>query len=138
MLGFWEQLKVGRHQFSRPAIQSYYLWVEILFLLMVGFEAVFLTAFFRLRLDGQMILIMSLPVVMLTVLWFGILRVHQAVHEAYGGKLDFRKHESEDDPQVDMLLDKIAYLSYAGFNYAVTAMVFGYGALVPSVAFLRR
>jgi hypothetical protein len=137
MLGFWQQFKVGRHQFSRPAIRSYYLWVEMLFLLMVGSEAMFLTAFFGLHPSGQTILIMSLPLVMLTVLWFGILRVHQAVHEAYRGKLD-KEEESENDPQVGMLLDKLAFLSYAGFNYAVTAVVFGYGALVPVIAIARR
>ncbi len=135
MLGFWQQLKVGGHQFSRPAIRSYYLWVEALFLPMIASEAVFLTAFFRLRLNGQMLLSMSLPVVILTVLWFGILRVHQAVHEAYRGRWDSQK---SDDPQVDMLLDKLAFLSYAGFSYAATAVVLAYGALVPIALIARR
>jgi hypothetical protein len=134
MLRFWHQFKVGRHQFSRPAIRCPYLWVEILFLLMVGSEAVFLTAFFRLRLGGQLILSLSLPVVMLSLLWFGILRVHQAVRETYGSKWDSQKNEPEGDPQANMLLDKLAFLSYAGFNYAVAAVMLAYGAFVPSIA----
>jgi hypothetical protein len=138
MPGFWQQLKVGGHLFSRPAIRSYYLWAEILFLLMVVSVAVFLTAFFRLPLSGQLIFDMSLPVVFLTMLWFGILRVHQVVHEAYRGKWDSQNNEPDDHPQVDMLLDKLAFLSYAGFMYAASAVALAYGAFVPIIAIAHR
>ena len=127
-----------RYLFSRPAIAAYYLWVELLFVVMVASEAVFLTTFFRLSLSGQGTLIASLPVIMLMILWFGILRAHQAIHQKYRDKWAPNKGESEDDPRVDMLLDKIAFLSYTGFIYAVTAVLFAYAALVPSIAVARK
>src|SRR5713226_4006125 len=104
----------SRHLFSRPAIRAYYLWVEVLILLLVTSEAIFLTAFFRLRLSGQGVLVASSPVVMLTILWFGILRVHQFAHEAYGSRRDPQNNELNDDLRSGMLLAKLAYLSYAG------------------------
>jgi hypothetical protein len=141
MMGFWQLTlgrPVGRQQFSQPPIRSYYFWVETLFLLMVAAMALFLTAFFRSQLNGQMILTMCFPFVMLTMLWFGVLGVHQAVHEAYRGKWGLQADESENDLRSDMLLDKLAYLSYAGFGYAATAVALAYGALVPIALVARR
>jgi len=125
MPGFW-QLKVGRHQFSRPPIRSCHFWVETLFLLVVALMAVFLTLFFRAGLSGQLIFNMSMPLVILTILWFGVLRVHQVVHEAYRDKWD----SQDDDFRAGILLDKLSFLSYARFNYAATAVMLAYGGLL--------
>jgi hypothetical protein len=105
---------------------------------MVGAVAVFLTMFFELRLSYTTIICMGMPLVMLTVLWFGILQVHQTVYATYGRKWNFKTGESGDGERVDMLLDKLAYLSYAGFNYAASSVALAYGALVPSIAMAHR
>jgi hypothetical protein len=131
-------LSVGRQQFSQPAIRSYYLWAEVLVLFVVAAEVVLLPAFLRLRVNSQMILWMSLPIAMLTVLWCGILRVHQVVHEACRNKWGAQENGSPEDPRINMLLDKLGFLSYAGFNYAATAVILAYGSLVPIAFHVRR
>jgi hypothetical protein len=138
MPGFWQQITVGRHQFSRPPIRSYHFWVETLFLLMVAGIAAFLAVFFRLQLSATTIICMGLPILMLAVLWFGVLQVHQIVYAVYGSKWNFQKSESGDGERVDMLLDKLAYLSYTGFNYAASSVALAYGALVPSITMVHR
>jgi hypothetical protein len=124
----------NRQQFSRPASRSYHLWAEGIFLLVAAGVAVFLSAFFRLRLDGQAIFIMSLPVAVLAILGLGIVRIHQFAHEAYKENVESQINKSEDNARAGMLLDKLAYLSFAGFTYAVTAVILAYGAVVPSIA----
>lgn len=118
-------LKVGRHQFARPAGQSPYLWAETLVLLLVASWAIFLIVFFGLHPNGVEIFIVSLPIVMLTTMWFGILRLHQAAHEVF-------KDGSGAEPRIDALLDRVAFLSYAGFNYAATAVLGAYYCLIPA------
>lgn len=141
MMGFWQLTlgrPVGRQQFSQPPIRSYYFWVETLFLLMVAAVALFLTAFFRSQFNGQMILTMSFPFVILTILWFGILHIHQEIHEAYRSKWDSQQNDIEQSSQADILLDRLAYLSYAGFAYAATAVILAYGALLPVALIARK
>jgi len=140
MLEFLRQLlTVGRHQFAKPPVRSYYLWAEIAVLMFVGSWVTFLIAFYGLSLSGQEIIIASLPVVMLTVLWLGILRVHKDVREACQSQLNSQKNTSEkDDPHIGMLLDKLAFLSSAGFYYAAAAVIGAYYALVPVALHTRR
>jgi len=136
MLELWQ--KPSRHQFSRPPIRSHHFWAETLFLLLAAATAVFLAAVFRSRLSGQIILTMGFPFVMLTILWFGVLRVHQAVHALYRDKLNSPENGSQDEVRMNIVLDKLAFLSYAGFAYAATAVILAYGGLVPIALLARR
>lgn len=135
MLELWQ--KPSRRQFSRPPMRSHYFWAETLFLLITAAIALFLTAVLRSRLSGQMVLTMGLPFAMLTILWFGVLGVHQTVYELYGDELNSVENRSEDEVRVGILLDKLAFLSYAGFAYAASAVGLAYGGLLP-VALLAR
>lgn len=132
-----QRLTVGRHQFSQEPRRSYHFWVGTMFLLIVLGEAVFLLLFFRSTLNAQTVLYVGLSFALLVVLWLGILRTHQMVHEAYGSTLNSTPKESTEDPRTDLLLDKLAYVSYAGFNYAAVAVAFAYVALIPTVSATR-
>jgi hypothetical protein len=106
---------LGRRYFSRALLRSYHFWVSTLFLMLVASEAVFFTVRFRSHLDSEARLLMMLPVVVMTVLWFKLLRSHQSVHAAYGD--DLAAH-MDQDPTVENILENLAYLSYAGFALA--------------------
>jgi hypothetical protein len=124
-----QQLTTGRHQFSRELTSSYHFWVETMFLVMVLAEAIFLILFFRPTLNAETVLCTAMPLALLAVLWFGILRVHRRVHDAFAS--DAIKG-STGDSRVDTLLDQLAYLSYSGFNTAAVAVAFAYVALIPT------
>jgi len=118
------QRAVGRQQFTQPPGRSYGLRLATMFLLMVVFEALFLMAFFISRLSAQAILYMALPVVVLVILWLGILRVHQAVYEACQPGWNSPGNDAEE--RIGVVLDRLAYVSHAGFTYASVAVAFAY------------
>ena len=74
---------------------------------------------------------MILPVVVMTVLWFKLLRSHQSVYEAYR---DVSATQTDPDPAVETILDNLAYLSYAGFGLALFALGSVYVALAWSIS----
>jgi hypothetical protein len=127
------QRAVSRHQFSQPPERSYGFWYATLFLLMVVFEAVFIMIFFRSRLSGQTILYMALPIVFLVGLWLGIYRSHQAVYEACQTQRDSGGADAAAE-RISVILDRLAYVSYAGFTYASVAVAFAYIAVEQCLA----
>jgi hypothetical protein len=121
----------GRRYFSRPPLRSYHFWVSTLFVLVVASEAVFFTVSLRAHLDSEASASMILPAVVMSVLWFKLLRSNQNVYEAYR---DAPAAMVDQHPAAETVLDNLAYLSYAGFGLALFALGSVYVALAWGIA----
>jgi len=130
-MGSFAQRAVGRQQFSQPPERSSGFWYATVFLAMVVLEAMFIAVFFRSRLNGQVILYMTMAIVFLIVWWVGIRRSHAIVYEA---RQRGRESAAEDDEQISIVLDRLAYVSYAGFTYTCVAVAFAFIAMEQCLA----
>jgi len=121
----------GRRYFSRPPLRSYHFWVSTIFVLLVASEAAFYTVRFRSLLNSEAGASMILPVVVILLIWFKVLRSHQRVYAVYR---NLNAAQLLQEGALETVLDNLAYLSYAGFCLALFAVGSVYIALAWSLA----
>src|SRR5437867_8664631 len=107
----------GRRYFSRSPWSSYHFWVTTFFLLLVASMGSYYAIRFSERLNTEATLMTFFPSVVMAVLWFRVWKAHRDVHDAFrdpsGGQHD--GGVEGDDLRVNVLLDNLAYMAYAGF-----------------------
>jgi hypothetical protein len=117
----------GYRYFSRPPLRSHHFWVNTLFLVLVASQAIYCALHAGSRRDVEAITTVVFPIVVLVLLWFKVLQLHRRLYKSHG---DYLVAPREGSPTVGILLDNLAYLSYAGFGLALFATGSAYIAIV--------
>ena len=116
---------LGCLYFSCTPLRSFHFWVNTLLLILIAWTAVFFRARFGSYLNAKASASMMVPVVVMAVLWFRLLRLHPSVRKEYADSLA----SDADQDTVEYLIDSLAYISYPAFTLALTAVASVYFAL---------
>ena len=124
----------GRRYFSRSPWNSYHFWVTTFFFLLVASLGLYYAIRFSERLNVEATLMIIFPSVVMAVVWFRVWKTHRDVYDAFRDSPDGQGRGSDvNDARVNVLLDNLAYISYAGFALALFAVGSTYVALAQSI-----
>lgn len=125
--------RFGRRYFSRSPWSSYHFWVTTFFFLLVASLGLYYAIRFSERLNTEATLMIVFPSVVMAVVWFRVWKAHRDVYDAFRDSSDGQGGSSEaNDARVNVLLNNLAYMSYAGFALALFAVGSTYVALAQS------
>lgn len=86
------------------------------------------------RLNVEATMMIVFPSVVMAVVWFRVWKAHRDVYDAFRDSSDGQGGGSDgNDARVNVLLDNLAYMSYAGFALALFAVGSTYVALAQSI-----
>lgn len=136
MSQFNSSRRFGRRYFSRSPWSSYHFWVTTFFFLLVASLGLYYAIRFSERLNVETTLMIVFPSVVMAVLWFRIWTAHRDVYDALRNSSDGQVGGSSEgnDTTVNVLLDNLAYMSYAGFALGLFAVGSTYVAMAQSIA----